>query len=83
MQVQISFTAIMLNFFAVHHHLSFFRKKTQRTKMSYSNVTKLLAAMISFDNTVQGALADGTIHETIKAGMADLVSNSERKILVY
>jgi len=78
MQVQISFMAIMLNFFAVHHHLNFFRKKPQHTKMSYSNATELLAAMISSDNKIWGALADGTIHETMKAGMADLVSHHER-----
>jgi len=83
MQVQISFTAIMLNFFAVHHHLNFFHKKPQHTKMSYSNATELLTAMISFDNKIRGALADGTIHEMMKAGMADLVSNNESKILVY
>jgi len=51
--------------------------------MSYSNATKLLTAMISFDNKIWGALADGTIHEMMKAGMADLVSNNESKILVY
>jgi len=83
MQVQIPFMAIMLNFFAVDHHLNFIHKKPQCTKMSYSNTTELLTAMISFDNKIRGALADGTIHETMKAGMADLVSNNESKILVY
>jgi hypothetical protein len=51
--------------------------------MSYSNATELLTAMISFDNKIRGALADGTINETMKAGMADLVSNNESKMLVY
>jgi len=83
MQVQIPFMAIMLNFFAVDHHLNFIHEKPQRTKMSYSNTTELLTAMISFDNKIRGALADRTINETMKAGMADLVSNNESKILVY
>ena len=74
MQVQILFMAIMLNFFAVHHHLNILLKKLQLTQMSYSNATELLTAMILFDNKIRGALADRTIHETMKAGLADLVS---------